>query len=142
MRTDDAMRTVLLIDDEEDARRLVKLLLEHEGYRVLTSPSGSEGMILAKVEHPDVILLDIIMPKMNGHDVLHRLKDDPDTCTIPVIMLTAKGAERDIAASFQLKAAFHVEKPFQVRDLLEKIQVAFILSAPHASPGSEIFPPA
>ena len=135
MAHDNARKTVLMIDDEEDARKLVKLLLEHDGYRVLTSPSGAEGMILAKVERPDVILLDIIMPKMNGHEALRRLKEDPDTSAIPVIMVTAKGAERDIAASFQLQAIFHVEKPFEVRDLLEKIRIAVVLAEQHASPG-------
>lgn len=130
MAHDESCDTILVIDDEEDARRLVKLLLEQAGYHVLTSPSGAEGMILAKVERPDVILLDIIMPKMNGHEVLRRLKQDPDTSVIPVIMVTAKGAERDIAASFQFQAAFHVEKPFEVRDLLEKIKIAVALAAP------------
>lgn len=121
--------TVLLIDDEESARRLVKLLLELEGYHVLTAPNGEEGLILAKVERPDVILLDIIMPKLNGHEVLRRVKSDPDTSSIPVIMLTARGADHDIAASFRFGATCHIEKPFETKDLLEKIRAALVLAA-------------
>lgn len=115
-------RTVLFIDDEEPARTLVKLLLEQEGYRVVTASNGEEGVRSAKTCHPDVVLLDVVMPKLNGHEALQRLKVDLDTCEIPIIMLTAKGAEQDIAASYALGAAFHVEKPFASQDLLEKIE--------------------
>lgn len=126
-RTETA-RTVLLIDDEEHARKLVKLLLEREGYRVLTAPNGEEGLLLAKVERPHVALLDLVMPKLNGHEVLRRLRSDPDTSLIPVIMLTARGAERDISASFRLGAVFHIEKPFETRDLLDKLQIACVIA--------------
>ena len=120
-------RTVLMIDDETNSRKVVKLLLEREGYRVLTAPNGEEGLILAKVETPDVILLDVIMPKMDGYETLRRLRGDQDMHEIPVIMVTAKGTEHDIAASFRLGAVFHVEKPYETRDLLQKIQVALTL---------------
>lgn len=120
---------LLLIDDESHSRKLAALLLERRGYRVLTAANGEEGLLLAKVERPDVILLDIIMPRMNGHEALRRLKADPDTVKIPVIMLTAKSGEHDIAASFQLGAALHVEKPYETRDLLRKIRMALALAA-------------
>ena len=120
-------RTVLMIDDESNSRKVVKLLLEREGYRVLTAPNGEEGLILAKVEQPDVILLDVIMPKMDGYETLRRLRGDQDMHEIPVIMVTAKGTEHDIAASFRLGAVFHVEKPYETKDLLQKIQVALTL---------------
>ena len=125
--------TILMIDDEEDARKLVKLLLERAGYRVLTAQTGAEGLILAKVERPQVILLDILMPKMKGHEALRRLKGDLDTRDIPVIMLTAMGTEHDIAASFRLGAVFHLEKPFETRDLLEKVKAACLLGRQNAS---------
>ena len=120
-------RTVLMIDDESNSRKVVKLLLEREGYRVLTAPNGEEGLILAKVETPDVILLDVIMPKMDGYETLRRLRGDQDMHEIPVIMVTAKGTEHDIAASFRRGAVFHVEKPYETKDLLQKIQVALTL---------------
>ena len=116
--------TVLMIDDETNARKIAKLLLEREGFRVLTAANGEEGLILAKVERPQVILLDVNMPKMNGFETLKRLRDDQDTSDIPVIMVTARGTEHDIATSFRLGAIFHIEKPYETQDLLQKLQVA------------------
>lgn len=127
MSQEKATRRILVIDDESASRRLVKLLLEREGYWVLPAPGGEEGLIFAKVEHPDAILLDVIMPQMDGYETLRRLKADPQTTDIPVIMLTAKGAERDIAASFRHGAAFHVEKPYETKDLLQKLEITFAL---------------
>ena len=123
-----AGRTILIIDDEVNARKLAKMLLEREGFTVFTTGNGEEGLTLAKVERPDVILLDLIMPKMSGHEVLQRLKQDPDTRAISIIVLTAKVADRDIATSFQLGAVFHLEKPYEVKDLIQKIHAALALT--------------
>jgi CheY-like chemotaxis protein len=120
-------RTVLMIDDESNARRVAKLLLEREGFRILTAANGEEGLILAKVERPNVVLLDVMMPKMNGYETLKRLREDEDTKMIPVIMVTARGTEHDIATSFRLGAVFHIEKPYETKDLLQKISVALSL---------------
>jgi DNA-binding response OmpR family regulator len=106
---------------------VVKLLLEREGFRVLTAANGEEGLILAKVERPDVILLDVMMPKMSGYETLKRLREDQDTTGVPVIMVTARGTEHDIATSFRLGAVFHIEKPYETKDLLQKIAVALSL---------------
>ena len=119
--------TVLMIDDESNSRKIVKLLLEREGFRVLTAANGEEGLILAKVEQPHVVLLDVMMPKMNGYETLKRLREDQDTHGIPVIMVTARGTEHDIATSFRLGAVFHIEKPYETKDLLQKIAVALSL---------------
>ena len=127
-----AQRTILMIDDESNARKVTKLVLEREGFRVLTAATGDEGLILAKVERPDVILLDVMMPKMNGYETLKRLRDDQDTATVPVIMVTARGTEHDIATSFRLGAVFHIEKPYETQDLLNKITVALTLPGDQA----------
>ena len=119
--------TVLMIDDESNSRKVVKLLLEREGFRVITAANGEEGLILAKVEQPHVILLDVMMPKMNGYEALKRLREDEDTQRIPVIMVTARGTEHDIATSFRLGAVFHIEKPYETKDLLQKLTVALSL---------------
>lgn len=129
MSQDTPEHRVLVLDDEEHIRKILKLLLERAGYQVFTAPTGEDALTMAKVEHPEAILLDIIMPAMNGHDVLRRLKSDPDTRDIHVIMVTAKGSERDIATSFRLGALFHVEKPFETKDLLEKLRVAIVRAA-------------
>jgi CheY-like chemotaxis protein len=120
---------ILMIDDEASGRKLIKLLLEQAGYRVLTAPGGEEGLVLAKAEHPDVILLDIRMPQVDGYETLRRLKRDPDTKVIPVMVVTAKGADQDIAMSFRLGAVFHLDKPYETKDLLQKIEVALALAA-------------
>ncbi len=120
--------TLLMIDDEAQARKLGKLLLEREGYKVLTAANGEEGLILAKVERPNVILLDVMMPKMNGHETLKRLKADEDTQQIPVIIITARGTEHDIANSFKLGAVAHLEKPYETSMLLRQLAVALQLS--------------
>ena len=119
--------SILMIDDDANARKLAKLLLEREGYEVVTASNGEEGLILAKVMQPDVILLDVMMPKMNGYQTLKRLREDQDIEQIPVIMVSAKGTEHDIATSFRLGAIFHVEKPYETKDLLQKIEVALKL---------------
>ena len=129
---DNGKPLVLLVDDEQSNRKLVTLLLGRVGYVVRTAPSGEEGLIVAKAEHPDLILLDVMMPVMDGHEMLLRLKRDPDTRDIPVIMLTARGGEQDIAVSFQRGAVFHVDKPYETRDLLQKIAVALNLTDPDA----------
>ncbi len=131
-----AGRTILVIDDESNARRVIKLLLEREQFRVLTAANGDEGLILAKVERPDVVLLDVIMPKMNGYETLRRMKDDTDTQAIPVIVVTAKVTEHDIATSYRLGAVAHLEKPYETGDLLQKIQMALQLRQPPQSAGA------
>ena len=122
-------RTVLMIDDEANARKMVKLLLEREGYQVFTAANGQEGLLLAKVERPQVILLDLMMPKMTGHDTLRRLREDEDTRRIPVIIVSARSHEQDIAASFRQGVVSYIEKPYETQDLLQKIQVALTLAA-------------
>ena len=123
------IRTVLMIDDENNSRKIAKLLLEREGLRVLTAGNGEEGLILAKVEQPHVVLLDVMMPKVNGYETLKRLREDQDTRSIPVIMVTARGTEHDIATAFRLGAVFHIEKPYETKDLLQKIAMAFSFSS-------------
>ena len=125
--TSDGSKTVLMVDDEANARKVAKLILEREGYRTLTASNGEEGLVLAKVEQPDVILLDVMMPKMSGYDMLKRLREDQDTQQIPVIIVTARGTEHDIATSFKLGAVFHLQKPYETKDLLQKLQVAMRL---------------
>ena len=118
---------ILAVDDEPNARKLLKLLLEREGYRVITAANGEEALILAKLEQPRLVLLDVMMPKMNGYEALRRLREDHDTAAIPAIMVTARGTEHDIAQSFKTGAVFHVEKPYETNDLLQKIHVALQL---------------
>src|SRR3989338_1237784 len=114
---------ILLIDDEADLRAMVTKRLGHFGYQVVTAESGEEGLRLAETSHPDLILLDIMMPKMRGRDVCARLKANPATRKIPVIFLTALGLADHIKGGMDLGAEDYIIKPFDADKLRERIQI-------------------
>ena len=116
--------TVLLIDDEPGIAKMAGRRLEQAGYRVVTAADGERGLLAVRAEHPDLILMDVMMPRLNGHELLRMLKEDPDTKSIPVIMLTAKGTDRDMAASIAYGAVYHMSKPYQPMELLEEVKMA------------------
>ena len=120
----DAQATVLLIDDEETILKMAGQRLRHAGFRVLTANNAPTGVVLAKAEHPDVILLDVMMPSMNGAGTLKNLKADPQTKDIPIIMLTAVGNEAEITASIAAGAICYLMKPYQTHELLNEITMA------------------
>jgi CheY-like chemotaxis protein len=90
-------KIVLLVDDDEDSRRIFQLALEHAGHIVLTARDGSEGARLAKFHEPDVILMDIGMPVMDGFSALKLLRSNPATHDLPILALTARGSMHDVA---------------------------------------------
>ena len=114
------MPRVLVVDDEKDVVELVKFLLERDGHQVLEAFNGREALEKANAESPDLIILDIMMPEMDGYTVNARLTENDATRRIPVIILTAKGQMRDV---FQMASnvAFYMEKPFDPKYLREKI---------------------
>lgn len=115
-------RKVLVIDDEADFLTEVRSLLEDHGYSVLTAEDGQSGLEAAARETPALILLDIVMPKMNGYTVLSRLVNDEKTRRIPVVMLTAKGESESIFLTQQMRAKDYLIKPFATEDLLSVIR--------------------
>ena len=115
---------VLMIDDEPDMLDLASQRLEQAGYRVLTATDGLEGLRLAGAQHPDVILLDVMMPVMDGYQGLQMLKNQPVMADFPVVMLTAKGTEGDMSASVDLGSVCHLVKPYQPKELLEEVSLA------------------
>ena len=119
--TESMQATILLIDDEETILKMAGQRLRHAGYRVLTAANGTMGLVLAKAEHPDTIVLDVNMPSMNGHIVLQTLKTDKQTQDIPVIMLTAAGGETDVTNTIASGAACYLHKPYQSKELLEEV---------------------
>ena len=119
----DSPYTILLIDDEASVRKTVGRRLEQQGYRVLAADGGEEGLRLAQAQHPDLVLLDIMMPKMKGRDVCARLKADAATADIPVIFLTALGLADHIQAGMALGAEDYIVKPFEPAELKERIMV-------------------
>lgn len=113
---------VLVIEDEEDIQNLLLLNLEAAGYKVLVTDNGYDGLRIAQEEMPQVILLDLMLPHMDGLEVCRRLKSDDRLREIRVIMVTAKGEEVDRIVGFELGADDYVVKPFSVRELLLRVK--------------------
>ncbi|WP_406658216.1 response regulator [Methanolobus sp. ZRKC2] len=118
----DTREKLLIVDEEIDALTALKVALEAEGYNVIVALDGFEGIEKAKTENPDVILLDIMMPGMDGFEVCRRLKSDPSSENIPVIMLTAKGETDDKVEGLELGADDYVTKPFNLKELKARIR--------------------
>lgn len=131
-----AKARILCVDDDRPTLTLVSMILKKEGYEVNVALDGYEGLSLARGLRPDLILLDIMMPGMDGYEVCRRLKADPDTAKIEVIMLTAKGnvdgntLDDDLAArgvreqwqGFEAGATEWLTKPVKARDLVQRVK--------------------
>jgi len=114
--------SVLVVDDEQDIVELVEYNLNKEGYRVLTVATGEDALRVTKSQTPDAIVLDLMLPGVDGLEVCRLLKADPNTRHIPIVMLTAKGSEADVVAGLELGAADYVTKPFSPRVLTARIK--------------------
>lgn len=117
-----AKEHILVVDDEEDILELVRYNLSKEGYRVSLVTSGEEALKAARTSQPDVILLDLMLPGVDGLEVCRLLKQDPKTQHIPVIMLSAKGDEADIVTGLELGAVDYITKPFSPRILIARLR--------------------
>ena len=116
------LKRILVVDDEEKIRQILKEWLELNKYEVLTAANGLEAVGLVNVQPVDLVLLDVVMPEMDGWQVLRRLKSQEATRSIPVIMLTAKGDAAALLSAQSLGATDHVIKPFQADELLTVIR--------------------
>lgn len=116
-------KTILLIDDDANIRKMTSVRLEREGYRVLTASRGDEGLALAKAHHPDLILLDLVMPGLDGREVVRQLREGADTKDIPVILLTVVApGEEGAASTVNLDGLMRQSKPYKPVELLAKIR--------------------
>jgi DNA-binding response OmpR family regulator len=113
--------TILVVDDDPVIQKLLTVNFEMEGYRVVTAGDGQEGLDQVAQRRPDIILLDVMMPKMDGVEVVRRLKADADLATIPVIMLSAKAQSNDISGGLDAGADDYITKPFDPLELLDKV---------------------
>ena len=116
-------KKVLIVDDTKDILLVVSRRLESWGYEPFTAESGEDGLRIAEEHLPDLVLLDIMMPKMKGRDVCARLKSNPRTQHIPVIFLTALGLADHIKAGLDLGADDYIVKPFEPAQLKERIAI-------------------
>ena len=113
---------VLVVEDERDVAELIRYNLSKEGYEVIVAPTGADALKQAREVQPDVILLDIMVPQLNGWEVCRRLKQDAETKSIPVIMVTGRVEEGDKVLGFEMGADDYVTKPFSPRELLARIR--------------------
>ena len=113
---------ILVVDDEEDIQELVKYNLEREGYKVTCAGSGEHAVEIARREVVDMIVLDLMLPGIDGLEVTRTLKGRPETSAIPILMLSAKGEEADIVTGLELGADDYVPKPFSPRELVARIR--------------------
>jgi len=117
-----AKEVILVVDDEEDIRELVELNLSREGYQVLSCDTGERALELVRSGKPDLVVLDLMLPGVDGLEVCRQLKADPDARHILVVMLTAKGEEADIVAGLELGADDYVTKPFSGKVLVARVR--------------------
>jgi len=113
---------ILIVDDDVDALRLVGIMLEHEGFQIIAAASGQQAIDKAIEEKPDLIILDVMMPGIDGYQVAMQLRKHPDTLAIPILMFTAKTAVNDKVAGFQAGADDYLTKPIHRAELVTRVQ--------------------
>lgn len=128
-------RKILVIDDEPDVLEMLETVLAKSGFGTVTAPNGTEGLIRAHVERPDLILLDIMMEKMDGWETLKLLKVDEACRDIPVVILSARTEPRDKIRALQEGAVDYITKPFALQDSLEKINAILEGKTTASEPG-------
>lgn len=114
--------SILVVDDDEILLKTIRPLLIFHGCSVLTAASGEEGLQIVKIQKPDMVILDVLLPKMKGREVCRALKEDESTKNIPVVFLTAKDSPEDIQAEMAAGAAAHLTKPLNPRQLIATIR--------------------
>ncbi len=115
-------KKILIVEDEESLLKLESILLTSKGYEVVGATNGQAALDAVKKERPDLVLLDIMLPEIDGFEVCRRIKKDPDTEQIPVIMLTAKKSREDMARGEKVGADWYITKPFKSAMVIETIQ--------------------
>ena len=127
---------VAVVDDDPDMIKVLRVILGMRGMEVHEASNGMKGLALVRREHPDVVLLDIMMPDIDGFEVLRRLKLDPETGDIPVIFVSAKTGKEHVDLGLSLGAQGYITKPFNPDALINKIEEAANKDEPGAAGGS------
>ncbi|SMF29588.1 response regulator transcription factor [Pseudogulbenkiania subflava] len=115
-------KTLLIADDEPNIVISVEYLMKREGFEVLVAGDGEEALAKIRQHRPDIVLLDVMMPKMNGFDVCQEVRADPTLSGVRILMLTAKGRDTEVAKGLALGADVYMTKPFSTRELVEKVR--------------------
>ena len=120
-----AKKNILVVEDQEEVQELLCHNLRREGFQVEAVCNGEDGLLLLLRKKPDLVLLDLMLPGMNGLEVCRRIKADPKTQNVPIIMVTAKAEEADVVAGIEMGADDYVTKPFSVRVLVSRVRAMF-----------------
>lgn len=118
------MAKILLAEDDNQIAEMISFKLSNSGHQIVRAPDGEQAVTLVARERPDLILLDAMMPGLSGFEVLRRLKADAAVRSIPVIMVTAKGHERDVLTGLRGGAIDYIVKPFSLRELSARVELA------------------
>jgi DNA-binding response OmpR family regulator len=117
------MTTILIAEDERDIRDLITFTLTYAGYEVLQATNGEEAVKIALAEKPDLVLLDVRMPYMNGYEACIRMKSEESLQDLPVVFLSAKGQESEVQTGLQAGAVEYILKPFSPDELIERVRI-------------------
>jgi CRP/FNR family transcriptional regulator, cyclic AMP receptor protein len=115
------MKTVLIIEDNPEIRENTSEILALANFRVITANNGKEGIAVARIDRPEIILCDIMMPEMDGYSVIKQIKNDPVTAVIPFIYVTARAEKREMKMALDMGADGYVTKPFDAKQLIDAI---------------------
>lgn len=116
------MKRILVVDDDPNSRKIVELMLMSHGFALLFAENGLDAVEVALHERPDLILMDMLMPLMNGHEATRRIKDHPSGASIPIVALTALAFESDRRDALQAGCDGYLSKPFNRRELVETVK--------------------
>ena len=133
-----AMPTILVVEDERDVQTILEFNLKEAGFEPLRATRGEDALAWLRARVPDVVLLDLMLPDIPGTEVCRRIKADPRTAQVPVIMLTARGDELDRVVGLELGADDYVTKPFSVRELLLRIRAILRRTSAPAAPARPV----
>src|SRR5215475_13270548 len=123
----DAQKSIVIVDDTPENLRLLTQILSEQGYRVRSAPNGERALATVRKERPDLILLDIVMPEMDGYEVCRQLKADPERQDIPVIFISALNEVFDKVTAFSIGAVDYITKPFQIEEVLARVHTHLAL---------------
>jgi two-component system alkaline phosphatase synthesis response regulator PhoP len=130
-------KSVLLVEDDPDIVRLVTHYLEKDGFQVQAAATGPQGLGAVRKRRPDAVILDLMLPDIDGYEVCKRLRSDPSTATVPIMMLTAKGDETARVVGLEIGADDYVTKPFSPKEVVARLRALLRRSTPRPSPAGQ-----
>jgi len=129
-------KRILVIEDDPASLRLMQYILEHKGYEVLTAVNGLDGLKKARSEEPDLVILDVMLPGMDGFDICYHLRAEPQTAKLPILMLSAKAREVDRDTGLKVGADYYITKPVAPAEIISNVE-ALLAQGEHNLPVRE-----